>query len=74
MRQTTGPSVACHRYFTSNLRTADNAPVFPAASLGRTRDHSRRVGSVLLVYWDAVIVWLIMSGAVKVSASSISMV
>ena len=58
---------------TSNLLTADHAPVVPEVSLARTRHHMRVVGSVLVAKVEAVTVGPAI-GEGKVSWSSIWMV
>lgn len=76
-RRRARPNLGCFGFvqlFTSSRRAADHAPGFPAASLARTRHHIRRVGSPPIVVCDAVTVWLAVSGAVKLSESSIWMV
>ena len=52
-------------------RTEDQAPGAPDALLARTRHHILAAGSVLVENWDAVVVWLTVSGAEKFSAVSI---
>ena len=55
-------SLSYHQSLTSKRRIEDQLPGLPAVSKARARHHMVRVGSVLLLNWEVVTLWLTMYG------------